>query len=139
MLYPVEMPGGVLILRRIATSHMATGQADSQMDPTVTHLDALFTNPLRWLQVLGLSYVFADLHIPSLGISREAAPFLRPVHHIPVTDANSEVKPDTGDAKMDYGFSPHTERPGRPHSGVSAADARADRAHSPDGPLPDGP
>src|SRR6185312_423913 len=38
----VEMPGGVAMRRRIATSHVATGPAQSQVDPRRTDLEAFF-------------------------------------------------------------------------------------------------
>jgi hypothetical protein len=66
MLGLVKVFGGVLILRRVAASDMATGQANSEMDPSIAHLDALFAYPLGRLQILCVSYVLADLHTPSL-------------------------------------------------------------------------
>jgi len=39
----VEVFGGVLVLRTVATTHVATNQADAKVYPTVAHLQALFT------------------------------------------------------------------------------------------------
>jgi hypothetical protein len=39
-----EMPAGMLVLRRIATSHVAALQAHSQVDPIVATLHAIFAN-----------------------------------------------------------------------------------------------
>jgi hypothetical protein len=64
MVRPVEVFGGVLVLGRIATSDMPAVQANSQMYPTVAHLDALFANVLLWLEILGIFQVFADVHVP---------------------------------------------------------------------------
>jgi len=38
----VEVLGGVLILRAVATAHMAADEADAKVYPTVAHLQALF-------------------------------------------------------------------------------------------------
>jgi hypothetical protein len=45
----VKMFGGVFVLRRIATSHVAALQAHSQMDPGIAHLDAFVANVLGGL------------------------------------------------------------------------------------------
>jgi hypothetical protein len=40
----LEVLGGMLILRRVATSDMTAAQAQSQMHPAVADLDAVFAN-----------------------------------------------------------------------------------------------
>jgi hypothetical protein len=40
----VKVLGRVLVLRRVAASHMAARQAQAQMYPRVPHLYAFFTN-----------------------------------------------------------------------------------------------
>ena len=40
----MEMPGGVLVLGRIAAADMSALEAEPQMDPTITGLDALRAN-----------------------------------------------------------------------------------------------
>jgi hypothetical protein len=42
MFGPVKMFGRMFVLRRIAASHMAALQAHSQVNPSVTHLQAFF-------------------------------------------------------------------------------------------------
>lgn len=37
----MEMPGRVLILRVVTAAHMATGEAEAQVDPGVTDLQAI--------------------------------------------------------------------------------------------------
>jgi hypothetical protein len=44
MLGVMEMLGGVLVFRRIAAAHVPANQAQSQMDPGVSHLYALRTD-----------------------------------------------------------------------------------------------
>jgi hypothetical protein len=39
----VEMPGGMLILRIVTAAHMPAFQANTQMDPGVTHFQAFLT------------------------------------------------------------------------------------------------
>jgi hypothetical protein len=41
MFHGVKMLGGVFILRRVATAHVAAYQAQAQMHPAVAHLYAL--------------------------------------------------------------------------------------------------
>jgi hypothetical protein len=43
----VEVFGGVLVLRRIATTHMFADQAHPQVDPGVAHFHAFFTDASR--------------------------------------------------------------------------------------------
>jgi hypothetical protein len=42
----VEMFGGVLVLRRIATAHMSTTETQAQMDPGIASFDAVLTHML---------------------------------------------------------------------------------------------
>jgi hypothetical protein len=46
MLGFVEVFGGVLILGRVATTHLPTNEAQTQVDPRVSHFHALFTHVL---------------------------------------------------------------------------------------------
>ena len=46
MLGFVEMLGGVLVLGRVATSYMSTAEAQAQVDPCVSRLNAFFTDML---------------------------------------------------------------------------------------------
>jgi hypothetical protein len=46
MLNLMEMLGGVLVLRRIAASHVPASQAKPQVDPFVAHFHAFFANML---------------------------------------------------------------------------------------------
>jgi hypothetical protein len=42
----LKVLGRMLVLRRVATSHMPTCQAKAQMNPRISHLHALFTDML---------------------------------------------------------------------------------------------
>ena len=44
MLYLVKMFGRVLVLRRITASYVPAGQAEPQVDPSITHFHALFAD-----------------------------------------------------------------------------------------------
>ena len=62
MLRRMKMLRGVLVLRGVAAADMATGQAQSQMDPIVAHLKALFATLGMRLHILNLAGVFAVFH-----------------------------------------------------------------------------
>ena len=40
----VEMPGGVLILRIVAATDMATGKTEAQVHPGITHFQTVLTS-----------------------------------------------------------------------------------------------
>jgi hypothetical protein len=52
-----EMLCGMLILRRVATAHVTAVHAQPQMDPGISHLQALFTAASVRRNVLNLSDV----------------------------------------------------------------------------------
>ena len=54
--------GGVLVFGGIAAADMTAGQAQPQVDPTVTGFDAIFTHVFRRLKILCVLHVFADRH-----------------------------------------------------------------------------
>ena len=58
----MKMLRGVLVLRRVAAADMPTGHAQSQMDPFVAHLEALFATLGMRLHILNLAGVFAVFH-----------------------------------------------------------------------------
>lgn len=62
MLSCVRMLSCMSILRRIATPHLTAAQTDSQVDPFIAHLYALFAFVFRWFQVFRLLNVFTGVH-----------------------------------------------------------------------------
>jgi hypothetical protein len=58
----VEMPGRVLVLGGIAASYMATGEAETEMDPVVTDPETVFTTGSARFDVLNLLHVRAFGH-----------------------------------------------------------------------------
>src|SRR5260370_32853292 len=55
----LKMFGGVLVLRRIAATHLPAGHAHAQVNPGVTDLDAVFTDVLLGRRDLDLVQMFA--------------------------------------------------------------------------------
>jgi len=62
----VEVLGRMFVLGRIAATHMATAQAQSQMDPNVTHLQAFFATARMRSHILNLVGMFAVCHFRSI-------------------------------------------------------------------------
>jgi hypothetical protein len=62
MLGPVEMLGGMFVLRRIAAAYVPAGHAKAKMHPPIAHLQALFTAFRVRLYVLDLTYMFTFTH-----------------------------------------------------------------------------
>ena len=62
----VEMFGGMLVFRRIATADVATDHAEAEVDPNVTDLEALFADAGGWSDGPNLIQVCAGLHFCSL-------------------------------------------------------------------------
>jgi hypothetical protein len=62
MLRGMNMLGRVLVLRRIAAADVSTGHAQSQVDPIVAHLEALFATLGMRLHISNLAGVFAVFH-----------------------------------------------------------------------------
>jgi hypothetical protein len=56
----VEMPSGMFVLGGIATTHISAFQAHSQVHPSVSEFDALFTNMFPGLSDLDLIEVSAS-------------------------------------------------------------------------------
>ena len=57
--------GGMFVLRTVATAHMATGEAKAQMNPAISHLQALFTAGSFRLHVPNLLGMLASVgHFP---------------------------------------------------------------------------
>jgi hypothetical protein len=63
----MEMLGGVLVLGRIAAADMATGEAQTEVNPFVVHLKALFTAFRLGLDLLN----FIDVRT---GFSHDSSP-----------------------------------------------------------------
>ncbi len=61
------MLSSVLVLRGIAAANMAAGHTQSQMDPFVAHLEALFATLGMRLHISNLAGVFAVFHSGSPG------------------------------------------------------------------------
>jgi hypothetical protein len=61
MMNVVEMFGGVLVLRRVATSNVSARQAHPEMHPRVTDLHTVFTDMLGGLGYFDLIEVSAGL------------------------------------------------------------------------------
>ena len=66
MVHRVEVPGRVLVLRRVAAADVAAFHAHAQMDPAVACLEALFTPGRSGLHVSNLIKMFTGLHISSV-------------------------------------------------------------------------
>jgi hypothetical protein len=67
----MEMLGGVLVLGRVATTHMSTNQTQAQMDPGIAHLNAFFTD------MYGRGFNFDLIEVRALGRHRFLiSPFL---------------------------------------------------------------
>jgi hypothetical protein len=62
----MKMLRRVLVLGRIAATHMATRHAQSQVDPNVTDLKAFFTPAGMGSDMLNLICMLAVLHLCSL-------------------------------------------------------------------------
>jgi hypothetical protein len=58
----MKMLGGVLVLGRIAAAYVAAGQAQAEMHPSVTHLQALFAASRVRLYVANLIRMRASFH-----------------------------------------------------------------------------
>ena len=68
----VEMFGRMLVLRRIATAHVATFAAQSQVNPTVAHLQAFFAALCMGTNVLNVAGVRAGgAHASSFSVATE--------------------------------------------------------------------
>jgi hypothetical protein len=61
----MEMFGGVLVLRRIATAYMAAGSAETKVDPVVAHLETFFAAVCFRFHGVNLIHVGALTHIRS--------------------------------------------------------------------------
>ena len=44
----VEMPGGVLVLGRVAAAHMSTGETEAQVDPGISNFQTVLTSIGAW-------------------------------------------------------------------------------------------
>ena len=62
MLLSAEMLCGMLVFRRVTTSHVAAGHAQSQMDPGVANLEALLATASMWSDVFDLFDVGTGIH-----------------------------------------------------------------------------
>lgn len=58
----MEMLCRVPVLRGIAAADVTASEAQTQMDPAVTHFDAIFTDVFCGLKIPGFFDVFAVLH-----------------------------------------------------------------------------
>jgi hypothetical protein len=62
----MEVFSRMFVLGGIAATHMATGHAQSQVDPNVAHLQAFFATPGMWPHILNLVGMFAVCHLRSI-------------------------------------------------------------------------
>src|SRR5712692_2296489 len=72
----MKMPGGMLVLGGVAAAHVSARKAQSEMHPTVTHLQAIFTAAGTRFDVANFLYVFASAHFHSLTALPERKPWL---------------------------------------------------------------
>jgi hypothetical protein len=63
MLRHVKMFRGVLVLGRVAATHVAAGEAHPQVHPGVSDLQAIFTATGTRFDVANFLYVFALAHL----------------------------------------------------------------------------
>src|SRR5258708_21960484 len=71
MLRRMEVLCRVLVFRRVATTHVPALQAQAQMHPTITHLQALLAAAGVRLHVLDVTQMFATRHINPLSVLRQ--------------------------------------------------------------------
>jgi hypothetical protein len=62
MLGGVKVFGGVLVLGGITAANVAAAQAQAQVDPSITHLQALFAAVCVGLYLMNLIEVGATIH-----------------------------------------------------------------------------